>query len=525
MAESDGSGRPPRASWADDRLRRAFTLVLVLAVVASPLAASLVAAASPDFETTVPEPVVVPGETQELTIQLRNGADGAASTAENVRVDVGGGDTPVDVLSGTQSLGPMQGGASAAASVRVDVPADLESGSYALPVTVTYEDDGVTRTQTLSATVRVEDSARFRVDSVDSSVGVGDTGNVTVTMTNVGTEAAGAAAVSLTSTSADVTFGSDGSASRWVGEWAPGETKTLAYEATVADGAAAESYVLQTQVTYDDAGGTTEQSRQFRVGVTPAEAQSFEVSGVESTLRVGEDGEVTGSVRNTGPNEARNVVLVIDPGSPNVDAAETEVAVGDLAPGQSATFGFEASVSESAAGGQRLFTFDVRYRNAAGEERTADSEVAEVAIAPERSRFTVSGVETNFSAGDTGTLTVQVTNVGDDPITDLSAKLYADAPLSSTDDEAFVETLDSGETANVTFGIDVGGEALEKAYPAKLDFRYDTTDGETHISDTYQIAVRVDDESNAALELSLPQLGIGLLALLLVLVVVALVRD
>jgi hypothetical protein len=525
MAESEGSGRPEGPTRAGSRLRRAFTLFLVLVVVGSPLTVSLVVADSPDFDTTVPEPVVVPGESQELTIQVRNDADGVDSTAENVRVDVRSGDSPIEVVSGTQSLGRLDGGASTTATVRIDVPADIEPGTYTLPVQFTYEDDGATRTQTVEVAVHVEDRAQFRIDSVDSDVAVGDTGNVTLTMTNVGTEAASASSVSLASTSSDVTFGSAASASRWVGSWAPGETKTITYEASVADGAAPYSYTLQTQVTYDDTSGSTTESRQFRVGITPTAEQSFDLSDVASTLRVGEDGEVTGMVTNTGPQTARNVVLTLDPSSPNVDAAETEVAVGDLGPGESAEFAFDVAVSESASSGPRLFTFDVSYRNSAGEERDADNEAVEVSVAPERSRFTVSGVEANFSAGDTGTLTVQVTNVGDEPVTDLSAKLYADAPLSSGDDQAFVETLDSGETVNVTFGIDVDNDALAKAYPAKLDFRYDTTDGETHISETYQIAVQVDDEASGAIELSLPMLGIGLLVLLLVFVVLTYVRD
>lgn len=528
MAESHGSGRPTGRTRAPTRRRRTCTLLLVLVLVGSPLTVGVAVGQEPTFETTVPEPVVVPGETQELTFQLRNGAgdpDESVDTAGDVRVTVDDGDSSIEVLSGTRSLGDVADGESRNVAVRIDVPEDVEPGTYELPVEISYAHDGETQTDTGTLTVRVEDRAYFRVDDVESSVAVGDTGNVSVTMTNVGNQAASAASVSLSSTSADVAFGDASSASRYVGEWAPGETKTVTYRTTVGENADPVNYTLQSRVTYDDDGGTTEQSRQFRVGVKPTAEQSFAVSNVESTLRVGEDGDLAGTVTNTGPRAAENVVVTFEPQSPNIEASETEVAVGDLGPGESATFSFDAEVSDSAAGGSRQFTFDVRYRNDNGDQRTAASQDVQAMVEPERSRFTVSVVDANFSAGDDGELALELTNVGDEPLSDLSAKLYADSPLSSSDDEAFFESLGPGESVTLRFGMSVGNDAIEKNYPAKLDFRYDTSDGETHISDTYQVPVRVDDDGEGGIELSLPIIGIGLIAILLFFVIAGYFRE
>lgn len=483
-------------------MRTSLTLLLVVALVLSPLSVGSVAAAEdPTFETTVPEPVVTPGSTQELTFQLTNdaGPDERAETARNVEATVAGGDTPIDVDSGPRSLGPMADGDSRTVSVRITVPQDIDAGSYQLPVTVSYEHDDETKTETVNVTVRVEDRPYFRIDSVDSSVAVGDTGSVTVEMTNVGTENASAASVAVSSRTSELTMGTAASASQFAGEWAPGETKTLTYDVRASEDARTVSYTLAAQVTYDDASGRTRQSPSFRFGVTPVGEQTFELSDVETSLRVGEDGTISGTVTNTGPRTAESVVLSFTPTSPTVNAQEPEFAVGDLGPGESANFSFDVGISESASAGPRQFDIDVRYRNEAGDRRAGDSQSVQATVEPSRSRFAVAPVAASLEAGESGELRVELTNQGDEPLSDISAKLYTSAPLSTSNDEAFVAELAPGESVELVFGLSVGGDAIPKDYPAKLDFRYEMPDGDSQISDTYQLPVTVETSSGDGL--------------------------
>ena len=65
--------------------------------------------------------------------------------------------------------------------------------------------------------------------------------------------------------------------------------------------------------------------------------------------------------------------------------------------------------------------------------------------------------------------------------------------LTSSDDEAFIDRLESGETETITFAISAGGSALSKSYPVSLDFQYDDADGDTLLSDTYQVPVTVEE--------------------------------
>ncbi len=495
-------------------MRTSLTLLLVGVLVISPLSVGSAAATDPTFETTVPEPVVTPGATQELTFQLHNdaGPNQTADTATNVEATVDGGATPIDVDSGPRSLGTMRDDASRTVSVRITVPEDIDAGSYRLPVTVRYEHDDETKEQTVYVTVRVEDRAYFRVESVDASLAVGETGTVAVEMTNVGTETASAATVTVSSQSSEITLGRAASASQFAGTWEPGETKTLKYDLRASENAGTFSHALTARVTYDDASGRTRQSQQFRFGVTPAAEQTFDIGDVETSLRVGEDGSISGTITNTGPRTADGVVLSFTPSSPTVTATETEFAIGELAPGESASFTFDVAISETAAAGPRQFDIDVDYRNEAGEERDGDSQSVQATVEPSRSQFAVAAIDASFEAGESGTLRVELTNRGDEALSDVSAKLYASAPLSASNDEAFVDSLDPGETVELVFGVGVGGDAIPKDYPVKLDFRYEMPDGDSEISDTYQVPVTVEPNSGNGLPV-LP-VAIGVVVLL-----------
>ena len=117
--------------------------------------------------------------------------------------------------------------------------------------------------------------------------------------------------------------------------------------------------------------------------------------------------------------------------------------------------------------------------------------------------------------GSSGTLTLAVTNNLERPVSDVSAKLFLDAPLSSSNDEAFIAALAPGETQNVKFALAVDSGALgEKTYPAKVDFRYETEEGDSQISDTYQVPVTVTEPTDQGLPL--PLIG-GVVAVLAVL--------
>lgn len=513
-----------------------FVLLLVVLLVTPSVALGAVTG-KPVLSVSLADNEVSPGESTalELTVtnegeltdsSLRNPSlNSRVTSARGLTVDLRAGESPLDVKTRSRAVGTLPEGTSPPLPFRITVPEGTEPGTYRLPVTLSYtytenidEGFGVQTEKSVTKTeyVRVEvvDEARFEVSDVSSSVGIGDRGEVSVTLTNVGTTTARDASVTVSSGNSQLTFGETPSASSYVGAWEPGESRTLTYRADVASTAERRSFSLSAVVDYDDDEGVAVESDALSFGVTPAPEQEFAIENVQSTLRVGEEGALNGTVVNEGPETARNVVVVFEPTNPTINPVETEVALGTLAAGEEADFDFSTEVTSAAEDGPRQFTMQVRYRNADGDRRESDGIDVQAAVGPKRNEFTVEGVNTTLTSGSAGRIEVTVTNNRDEPLSDISAKLYTESPLSTSDDEAFIERLAPGESRTVVFGASAGGSALEKTYPVKLDFRYDDAEGETHISDTYQVPVQITEPVSSGPSPVL--IGGGVVALLLV---------
>jgi len=176
------------------------------------------------------------------------------------------------------------------------------------------------------------------------------------------------------------------------------------------------------------------------------------------------------------------------------------------------TFGVDAS--DSAEAGPRQFDFTASYRDDNGDRRESDTLEIRAPVEGEIDEFEIDTNGTAVRAGQSTVIELTVENAGDERLTDISAKLFADSPISANDDEAFVAALSPGESTTLTFSISAGGGALDKTYPLSLDFRYEEPDGDTPISDTYRVPVQVttDDGGGGGL---LGILGaVGLLSLL-----------
>jgi len=271
----------------------------------------------------------------------------------------------------------------------------------------------------------------------------------------------------------------------------PGEQATVTYDVAVAPDSAVRQYSLSGQVEFEDPAGITRVDEAISLGVTPRPEQEFRIESGEATLRVGEDGDLRGTVSNEGPAPARNVVVVYESESPNVIPIENEVAVGSLQSGESAEFTLPVEIGGEAKPVDRVADVAVRYRNDENElRRYEDVEIA-YEVGEERDDFSVEVVDREVTAGSTTTFDIVVTNNLDEPVSDIEARLFADSPLDSPEDEGFAESLAPGESTNMTFTLAAEGGATAKTYPVSMDFRYDDGDGDSTLSDTTRVAVRV----------------------------------
>ena len=82
-------------------------------------------------------------------------------------------------------------------------------------------------------------------------------------------------------------------------------------------------------------------------------------------------------------------------------------------------------------------------------------------------------------------------NIGEDSIMDGVARLSIFKPFSSTDDQAFIGTLQPGESKTVVFRLDVDSDATPKDYGINSEIKYTDVNGDTIISESMKIPVIV----------------------------------
>ena len=465
----------------------------------------------PDLSVMLPDSTVTPGRTNELTLQVANDGTlnfGSAqnrqivTTARNVRVEADAGGTPMTVETDQMGIGSVTEDQPREFSVAVDVPDDIEPGTYDLDVELRYSyrsfqggasigSNANERTRVITEEVEIEvkDRARFAVVGVDADAQIGDSGTLTVDVENTGSEPAYKADVGLTSTASGLTFGGADSSTARIGELAPGETSTVTYDVTVVPDSPVREYAINADVRFEDPEGISRTDEDLSFGVFPQAEQEFTIDDVSSDLRVGEDGDLVGTVTNDGPATARNVVVRYADDSPNVIPIEDSVAVGTLEAGESAEFRLPLEISGEAEAIGRVAGLTVRYRNDDDELRRYDDVEAVYTVGAERDDFLVEVDDREVETGSTQTINVTVTNNLDETVSDVEARLFADSPLDSENDEGFTESLEPGESTTMTFTLSADGGATAKTYPVSFDFRYDDADGNSQLSDTSRVAI------------------------------------
>ncbi|WP_411963330.1 COG1361 S-layer family protein [Haloferax sp. YSMS24] len=472
----------------------------------------------PVFRGYVVDPVVEPGVETTVRVGFSNDpvdTEDVAKTAENVRVRLDPGNTPFVVRTGDIFVGTMNDSDTREAEFRVEAPENIAAGEYTLRLKVRYEfDNAHRRTYDVDVPIRIEERVRFAVVGSDSTVPVGGQGAVALTIQNTGELDARNTVVAVTSQSADVTFDGTQTATQFAPEWPVGENRTFVYDTTLDANGSTRGYVLAVDIVYEEPDGARLQYSPLAAGFLPVAEQTFSIQNVESTLRVGDDGTVVGEVVNDGGTPARNVVVGLSLPEGSATATETEYAVGDLEPGASAPFSFDVQISDGADAGPRQYTATVTYRDTEGERRTSDDIDLRVNVDSSTPEFGVTVEEGTLEPGQNGELRVTIVNDRAETLRDISAKIYLEEPLSSSDSEAFVDELAPGESAELVFDVSASRAALEKVYPVELDFRYENDAGETTISDAYRVPVRVEaveDGGTLPFGLSLPIVGAAVL--------------
>lgn len=105
--------------------------------------------------------------------------------------------------------------------------------------------------------------------------------------------------------------------------------------------------------------------------------------------------------------------------------------------------------------------------------------------------FEVTNVTGDLYPDKGGMLRVTYKNTGEKPAKDATVRVSADNPFSTTDDQAYLGTLNPGEEAVAVFNLDVDETATPKPYSLNSEILYEDADGHDQISDSIKINTQV----------------------------------
>ena len=455
-------------------------------------------------------------------------------TAKSVQISIDEDaiDAPIEINTGTQSLGRLVDGDQRTVGFDLEIGA-AQPGTYEIPVEVTYQHprviafgqfedtDRQNREQTVSETIeiRIEDRPEFELRATEqTTVVAGDTRQVSYELVNTGTQTARDATVRLETQTPGIFFGKQTSQSTttsvFVSELSAGDSHAFRLQMGAGPDVAGGTYTVAAGVEYENQNGVARTSDPLSTGVTVASERNFALESMSLTdFRVDEsEARIEATISNEGPVPANNVVVRIGETSA-VSVVNGESAVGDLTVGDSAPVSFTVAIPNEAEPGSISMPFSVEYENAGGDIQTLSTPLRKpLEIKPEQDRFEVVGVNTSVTPGGTATLTVQLRHTGSEPVSNANARLFTNDPLSSSDDGAFLGEIGPDETVTAQFRVSASGDALAKSYGSSVEVRYDEADGDTRFTGSLSTGIPVSDSEGGGLPL-LP-VGIGAIVLL-----------
>ena len=456
------------------------------------------------------------GDTGTLTLQLRNIGDEAATDA---RVVVRSSDSELTFGSGGQSadgfVGRWAPGETKQVQFKMQLGDDAIRRNYSIETVVEFLDDaGQSRQDTVYVGVRPQPRQSFSIVDQQTAAPIGGAGQLTLAIENTGPQPLFDSTVTVASQDADVTFAQGERESQtFTGEWAVGEVKTLTYRVSVSDTAVRRNYSLRATVAFEDEFGNERTPRTLITAFRPAPEQAFEIRDVQTDLSIGATGTIDATVVNTGESAVRDAVVVLQAGGTNLDPQAVEYPVGTLQSGQGAPVRFTLDVPATATPGARRLAFVVRYDNAAGDTLESEPLGVQVNVSERQPAFTLEPATTEFTVDSEGRLLVDLTNDRAERVTDITATMSVVDPLDSEDTEAFVSSLDPGETARLSFHLDVSSDAVPKTHSIQVDLSYRDAAGTLREEGPYRIGIEVVPESGPPFPV-VPAVAVGLAVVL-----------
>ncbi|WP_139203539.1 COG1361 S-layer family protein [Halorientalis persicus] len=283
-----------------------------------------------------------------------------------------------------------------------------------------------------------------------------------------------------------------------------GGSSQAAIPVEVAEDAAPGTYHLPVTMTYtyvdqiivnDDGYYVLRDTETITGHVTVQIEESVRLDIIEATgeeLYDSADGRIAVTVKNGGTEVARNTELSMVE-SPHFRPLSNGVALGRLAPGETATATFQTTVTGAEEAGLYGVDFRLRYEDENDNPRQSAVRTANVSVTA-GPQFDLTTSTSALYVDSTGIVELSVTNTGSQPATDARAHLHSMESFALLSSGSSLGTLEPGESSTARFKLEVPDRGLDGTYPLSVTVAHDDLYGNTVESETMSTDVSVGPE-------------------------------
>lgn len=427
---------------------------------------------------------------------------------------------PAMTLGGSQTTTKFAGdwatGESKEISFAVTATQAAIAKEYAFQLQPTYQNQNDITTQAPPTSIGVAptDGNRFAVVEAQSDVVLGETGSLQMTLENRGQTTLTDASVRLETGTPAITFEGQTVSTQFIGQWEPGETRTVTADVTATKAAESREQSVQATVAFKHPEGARSQSGPYDVGITVSPEQEFGYSDIGVDLR-GSSAVLSAQVTNEGDQPVEDAVVTLDSTSPSVQVLEPTAPVGTLSPGASTQVSFDLRVSPDANPGPRQFTAQVQYDRGGARTYQSDPVAIRADFPTDEDLFALEPVNNTFGIDTTNEFRVRIRNDGDETLSDIHARLAALPPYESQSPSAYVAELGPGESAVLTFEVTTPEDAVPTSDALGINVTAKTESDQTITAGPYLVPIEIAASSATASDTTALAVGAVVVVILL----------
>ena len=270
------------------------------------------------------------------------------------------GDSPAEIKSGTYMVGDIPKGESVTVEFTIYIPEETAAGKYNLLLVTNsdYLSYGYMATESeirydygnsvnkINLPITVKGKIIPSVISIDfENLDSGKQGYIDITFKNTGYSKGRNAGAMLTLSPSSPVSIEDGSV--FIGDIAPGQTKTARFKVQVSSNVDSGDYPAEFLIEYTDEYGNPALSDEVTVGISPGSGPKFTVESGEISVSPGETRKIQVTYKNTGDATAYDASARITAKTPFTAISDSAI-LGEIAPGQTKTAEYTLSLDRGA---------------------------------------------------------------------------------------------------------------------------------------------------------------------------------